>query len=200
MKNLIKFGLPLAMSLIGLSAHANAITGTVRMAGQVTFDTQSLATATAASFTNPAAIVTSGTGSYAGVPTGVSSPGVNFNNFSFASTGPNVVPSLWSFVYNGWTYSFSLADITSVTRTDSTDLSIKGDGAVNIAGAGSPYTVTSASWSFDVTDTSGGNSGSFVFGFSQSDTAVPDGGNAAILLGVAIAGLIAFGKFRKATA
>ena len=64
-----------------------------------------------------------------------------------------------------------------------------GSGTVSITGAGSPFETTAANWSFTITDTSGGSSGSFIFGFAQSDTAVPDGGITVALLGAALTGL-----------
>lgn len=185
-------------ALVGFSTSMQAvpITGTVHMSGVVTFDTADLATATSATFSNPAGLVSSGTGSYA-APAVLPGQTVNFFPFTFAATGPQVVAPLWSFLdaVNGWTYSFNLANITAITRTDSTDLNIAGLGTVTITGPGSTYDTTGANWAFTVSDTSGGKSGDFVFGFSSSDTAaVPDGGTTMILFGAALTGL---GLLRK---
>jgi hypothetical protein len=187
MKQWIKIAVPVAIGLITLSASAIPINGTVRMSGDVTLDSQSLNSATKASFVNPAGTVSSGTGSYA-TTAGAS---VNFNNFTFfplASQSTPVNP-LWSFVSGGFTYSFSLANIGSESVTANEFLTMTGTGTVSITGAGSPFDSTVANWSFTITDTSGGNSGSFVFGFAQSDTSVPDGGMTIMLLGAALTGL-----------
>ncbi len=187
MKQWIKLGVPVAMGLIGLSASAIPISGTVRMSGDVTLDSQTLSASTKASFVNPAGSVSSGTGSYVGT-TGASVNFANFTYFPVASASTPVNP-LWSFVSGGLTYSFSLLNISSVTFVDDTFLLIQGNGNVDITGAGSLYDETAANWSFTITDTSGGSSGSFVFGFADSNTAAPDGGTTVMLLGAALTGL-----------
>ncbi len=187
MKQWIKIAVPVAMGLIALNASAIPISGTVRMSGDVTLDTQSLNTATKASFVNPAGSVSAGTGSYLGT----AGASVNFANFTFfplASQSTPVNP-LWSFVSGGLTYSFNLANINNVSLNDDTFLTMTGSGTVTITGPGSPFDTTAANWSFTITDTSGGSSGSFIFGFAQSDTAVPDGGMTVMLLGAALTGL-----------
>lgn len=172
-----------ALSFAVQQAEAAQITGTIRMDGAVTLDTQDLATANSATFSNPAATVSSASGSYAGVTTGTP---VNWSNFSWnpASTPVN---DLWSFSFSGKNYSFDLNTITSVNRIGSSDLIIKGLGTVDITG----YDSTPAKWSFSITDTSEGASGSFTFGFSDSNTATPtpDGGATAMLLGAGFLGL-----------
>jgi hypothetical protein len=172
-----------ALSFAVQQADAAQITGTIRMDGAVTLDTQDLATANSATFSNPAASVSSGTGSYTGVTTGTA---VNWKNFSW-NPASTPVDDLWSFSFGGKDYTFDLQTITSVNRIDSSDLIIKGLGTVGITG----FDSTTANWSFSITDTSEGKSGSFTFGFSDSNTAVatPDGGATAMLLGAGFLGL-----------
>lgn len=176
-----------AGALFGLQqTYALPITGTIRMSGDVTLDTQDLQTATSASFVNPAATVTSGTDSYAGT----AGSSVDWNDFGFdPSTAP--VDDLWSFVFGGSTYTFDLDSITDVERdtlpSGADFLLISGLGTVAISGG--LYTPTHANWSFTITDTSGGTSGSFVFGFADSNTAIPDGGATAMLLGLGVLGM-----------
>jgi hypothetical protein len=160
--------------------QAAQITGTVRMAGAVTLNDTSLATAdNTASF--GVVFVTTGDGSY----TGTAGSLVTWKNFGWnPSTAP--VNDLWKFSYLGNDYTFDLASITSVSQNVN-DLLVKGTGTVEISGGF--YTPTIADWSFSITDTSGGTSGSFVFGFSDSNTAVPDGGTTVMLLGAALSTL-----------
>lgn len=178
--SLITLGVLIAAS----SLQAIPITGTINMAGNVTLDTSSLQTASTASFpVNPAGDVSGGTGSFASVTP--FSTLVNFFGFNIATGSQNVAP-LWKFTFGGSTYEFDLSSITSVTRS-ATDLLIKGLGSVSISGG--TYDTTAANWSFDITDSSGGNSGTFQFGFSQSDTSIPDGGLTVAFLGFALVGI-----------
>jgi hypothetical protein len=175
----------IACGLLCQQAQAITITGTVRMNGDVTLDSQDLATAKSATFINPAATVSSGTGSYAGT----AGDSVTFSAFGWSPATTPVNP-LWSFTDAGTgdTYQFNLGTISSVTHIDSSDLIIKGLGTVTISGG--VYDPTGANWSFDITDTSEGGSGSFVFSFAQSDTAtVPDGGMTVAFLGFALVGV-----------
>jgi hypothetical protein len=178
------------------SVQAAQVTGTIQITGDVTLNTMSLLTATSATFPgSPDGDVVSGTLAYATVPAGTD---VEFSNFTFAATGPQVVAPLWTFTTGGLTYTFNLANITSITRATPVPgidtLSITGLGTVNIVGAGSPYELTNATWSFNVTDTSGGGNTTFNFAFNDSNTAVPgttvpEDGLSVILLGAALSGL-----------
>jgi|ERR1035437_2836186 hypothetical protein len=180
--NIIKYLTSAAFALaVTASVQATQISGTIRQSGDVTLDTQDLATANGATaFANV---------NVAGTPTGdFSTTGgslVVWKPFTWVPSSAPVV-SLWSFASGGKNYSFDLASITGVTRTDSTELLITGLGTVNI----STFDPTPANWSFTITDTSGGVSGSFVFGFADSNTAtLPDGGMTVMLLGAALSGL-----------
>lgn len=163
------------------SVQATLITGTVRMSGDVTLDTQSLATATGASLFSAVTVVGSPTGSYVGT----AGQSVTWKAFSWnPSTAP--VGELWKFSYLGNDYTFDLGSITSVSQSVDS-LLITGVGTVNITGGA--FEATPANWTFQITDSSGGTGGSFVFGFSDSNTAIPDGGTTAMLLGSALSGL-----------
>jgi hypothetical protein len=183
-----------ALLAITANAYAVQVTGTIQIDGDVTFNTTDLLTATQATFPGaPDGSVTSGTLAYSAA--GVQGSAVNFSNFNFAATGPQVVSPLWTFtnLTNNWTYTFNLATITDIIRSTlgngSDVLTIGGMGTVNITGAGSPYELTNANWSFNVTDSSGGQNGTFLFAFNDSNTAtsrIPDGGMTVLLLGAAL--------------
>lgn len=178
-------GLAVAMAFTA-SVQATLITGTVRMSGDVTLDTTSLATANGASSFSAVSVVGSPTGSYVGT----AGQSVTWKAFAWnPSTAP--VNDLWKFSYLGNDYTFDLGTITSVSQNLSS-LLVLGVGTVDISGGA--YQTTLANWSFQITDTSGGTGGSFVFGFSDSNTAVPDGGTTVMMLGGALAGL---GLLRK---
>lgn len=193
MKN--KYILAGVIALVGLTASVQAIpiTGSVQLGGTVQFDTSSLLTATAASFPLNDIQVSSGSGNYAGTAGAL----VTFNNFNFASTGPNPKSPLWSFVSGGLTYQFNLDSISAVIRQTfptGDQLYVGGFGTVSITG----FDTTAANWSFNVTDSSKGTSGIFRFAFNDSNTAipasVPDGGTTVMLIGAALSGL---GLIRK---
>ncbi|MEO7297670.1 MAG: hypothetical protein ABI042_03725 [Verrucomicrobiota bacterium] len=195
MKN--KYILAGVIALVGLTASVQAIpiTGTIQLGGTVQFNTTSLQSATIATFPVNDIQVSSGSGSYTG--TAGAAP-VTFNTFNFSSTGLNTVSPLWSFVWTGKTYQFNLESITTVSRQSfpngSDQLFVGGFGKVSITG----FDTTAANWSFNVTDSSGGNGGIFLFAFNDSNTAipasVPDGGTTVMLIGAALSGL---GLIRK---
>ncbi|MGC9942565.1 MAG: hypothetical protein ABSE48_12070 [Verrucomicrobiota bacterium] len=161
-------------------AQAGPISGTINMSGDVTFNTTSLATATDVE-SLAAVSVSSGTQSFIGT----GGAPVTFNPFSFSSTGTENVSPLWSFTVAGTAYSFDLADINTIDAS-ATFLEIIGSGIVNVGTSSQ-----TANWTFTVTDSSGGNSGQFTFGFANSNTAigVPDGGTTVILLGATLSGI-----------
>ena len=179
--NILKYVACAAVTL-GLAATVQAvqITGTVRMSGDVTLDTTSLATANNATAFAAVTVVGSPTGSFAGTGGAV----VTWKPFGWnPSTAP--VPTLWTYI-SGLTYSFDLGTITGFTRTDATLLFVQGTGTVRITG----FDPTAANWTFTITDSSAGTAGDFVFGFADSNTAVvPDGGATVMLLGAALSGL-----------
>lgn len=175
------------LGLAVVSAHAIPITGTVRMGGDVTLNTNNLATATTAVSFSSVQVSAASTGAY----TGTGGSAVTWKSFSWApSNAP--INDLWTFTSGLWTYTFDLAQITSVNQSIGS-LEVRGRGTADIVGLGSTYETTPVNWSFEITDTSNGT-GSATFAFTNSNTAVPDGGSTAILLGSAILGVFAFAR------
>jgi len=169
----------LSCGLFSQQAQATAITGDIQFAGEVAFDTNSLATATKvvtwfdvfhnAGFSS----VTSGTGDFAGIAPGTSAA---MAQWTFNPSTPT--PGLWS--VGGFT--FDLLSSTVVTQNAST-LVITGNGIVS----GNGFDPTAMDWSF-TTQSSGGKTRT-TFSFSANGVAVPDGGSAVALLGLALTGI-----------
>ena len=169
----------LSCGLFSQQAQATAITGDIQFAGEVAFDTNSLATATKvvtwfdvfhnAGFSS----VTSGTGDFAGIAPGTSAA---MAQWTFNPSTPT--PSLWS--VGGFT--FDLLSSTVVTQNAST-LVITGTGIVS----GNGFDPTAMDWAF-TTQSSGGKTRT-TFSFSANGVAVPDGGSAVALLGLALTGI-----------
>jgi VPDSG-CTERM motif len=186
MKNTLKMTLAvlaiglLSCGLFSQQAQAAPISGDVQFVGEVQFDTNSLATATTvvtwfdvfhnAGFSN----VTSATGDFAGIAPGTqaSMPNAWIFNPSTAT------PALWS--VGGFT--FDLLSATVVTQT-AQNLSIEGSGIVS----GNGFDNTAMDWSF--TTQSAGGTTRTTFSFSANGAAVPDGGSAVALLGLALTGI-----------
>ncbi len=186
MKNLTKTILAvlatgvLSCGIFSQQAQATAITGDIQFAGEVQFDTNSLATATTvvtwfdvfhnAGFSS----VTSSTGDFAGIAPGTSA--AMAQPWIFNPSTPT--PGLWS--VGG--FSYDLLTSTIVTQNAST-LFITGTGIVS----GNGFDPTSMTWSF-TTQSAGGNTRT-TFSFSANGLAVPDGGSAVALLGLALVGI-----------
>jgi hypothetical protein len=198
MKQWIKLSVPVVAGLLALNAGAIPITGTIQMQGGVTLDNNDFTkatTATFATFPNAAGFVVIGTGSFAPIP-GTLSPIPTLTSVFFASPlvfsplGSQNTPiaDLWSLTSGGVTYSFNLGNVSSVTPGIGSDgtqfLNLAGSGTVDISGG--LYDETVANWSFSITDT---GSGTLNFGFSDSNTAAPDGGMTVMMLGAALTGL-----------
>jgi hypothetical protein len=172
----------LACGLFSQQAQATQISGDIQFAGEVQFDTNSLATATRvvtwfdvfhnAGFSS----VTSGTGDFAGIAPGTQA--AMAQPWIFNPSTPT--PGLWS--VGGFT--FDLLSSTVVTQNAST-LVIEGTGIVS----GNGFDPTAMDWSF-TTQSSGGRTRT-TFSFSGNGVAVgvPDGGSAVALLGMALVGI-----------
>jgi hypothetical protein len=170
----------LSCALFSQQAQATPINGEIQFAGEVQFDTNSLATATRvvtwfdvfhnAGFSS----VTSGGGDFAGIASGTQA--AMGQPWIFNPSTPT--PSLWS--VGGFT--FDLLSSTVVMQTAST-LVIEGTG--NVSGNG--FDPTAMDWSF-TTQSSGGRTRT-TFSFSANGVAVPDGGSAVALLGFALTGI-----------
>ncbi len=165
--------------LFSQQAQAVPIVGGISLAGGYVTNTGNINTATA--FTSfPFVIVTGVSGSYTGVGTGLGSPVVTMNPFSFNPFSAAVTP-LWTFVSAGNTYSFDLT-LLSLTQQGNNSLTLNGTGTLHITG----FTDTPGTWVFTA------NQASDTFSFSSSNAAVavaPDSGSAVALLGIALAGI-----------
>ena len=173
-----------AAASLGLlsSAQATPITGMLNIAGQANFNTNSLLTASSATFTNPH-VEGPNTGSFAGLvfPTPVVMASYTFD----PSTMTN---GLWS--VGGFT--FNLLSSTVEQRT-TTFLSVSGTGIITGPQGFDP---TPGVWAF-TSQNAGGQPG-MSFSFSANTEAVPDGGMTMALLGTGLMGLAAFrAKFGK---
>jgi hypothetical protein len=170
----------LSCALFSQQAQATAINGEIQFAGEVRFDTNSLATASRvvtwydvfhnAGFSS----VTSGTGNFAGIAPGTSA--TMGQPWIFNPSTPT--PGLWS--VGGFT--FNLLSATILVQNSKT-LSIEGTGIVS----GNGFDPTAMDWSF-TTQSSGGRTRT-TFSFSANGVAVPDGGSAVALLGLALTGM-----------
>ena len=165
--------------LFSQQAQAVPIVGGISLAGGYVTNTGNINTATA--FTSfPFVIVTGVSGSYTGVGTGLGSPVVTMNPFSFNPFSSSVTP-LWTFMFAGSTYSFDLT-LLSLTQQGNNTLTLNGTGTLHITG----FTDTPGTWVFTA------NQASDTFSFSSSNAAVavaPDSGSAVALLGIALAGI-----------
>jgi VPDSG-CTERM motif len=187
MKNTLKMTLAglavglLSCGLFSQQAQAAQISGDIQFAGEVQFDTNSLATATTvvtwfdvfhnAGFSN----VTSATGDFAGIAPGTQASMPN----SWIFNPSTATPGLWS--VGGFT--FDLLSATVVVQNAKT-LSIEGTGIVS----GNGFDPTAMDWSF-TTQSAGGKTRT-TFSFSGNGvTGVPDGGSAVALLGIALIGI-----------
>ena len=165
----------LATGLIG--AQAYAVTGSIQFTGSMSGSTSK--GTTTITFTNPWSVF-AGTGDYSGVPNGTAT---TFNSFSYTGTGTSAtlvapVTPQWTFTYNLVTYSFDLEALTNAVLTSSS-FNAGGTGTATIGTDSSP-----AVWTIQ------GTGGKFSFQLSSSTTtAVPDGGSAVALLGIALAGI-----------
>ena len=183
----------LSCGLFSQQAQAALITGNIQFAGEVAFDTNSLATATRvvtwfdvfhnAGFSS----VTSATGDIAlfvspGDQATMAQPWI-FNP-STATAG------LWS----AGGFTFDLLSSTIVTQNAST-LVITGSGTVS----GNGFDPTAMDWSL-TTQSSGGQTRT-TFSFSANGVAVgvPDGGSAIALLGIALIGIEVLRRKRRIT-
>jgi len=162
-------------------SQAVPITGSVNMAGSVTLDDTDLDLATEASSFGTS-FVTSGSGAYAGTVLSSVSWTV-----PFSWNPPNTpIDDLWTFVSGARTYTFDLSTITIVSQ-DSSFLNLTGTGTLQISGVGPVYDDTFGTFAFTIADTD--TAATATFGFSSSNTALPDGGTTMLLLGSALLGI-----------
>jgi hypothetical protein len=181
-------GAVLAVALVAQQVQANQITGSVNMSGGLTLGVgsagNSLNTASEV-FSFGATTVSSGTQTYSAT----SGATVTWSGLPLLfATGAQSKSDLWSFTSSGKTYTFSLASISSWTvNAGDTQGLLSGLGTLDATG----YSTTPGNFTLTITDSSGGSSAQATFGFGASNTALPDGGLTASLLGGAFLGLAA---------
>lgn len=176
-----------AFATVGLLSTAQAvpITGDIDFAGQAFFNTNSLATATQvvnfktndAASANGTAMVTSATGSFSGLSGSIASfPNVYTFNPSTATT------PLWT--VGGFTFNLTSS---TVVFQNSQFLAISGNGILS----GNGFDPTPGVWAFTSQQADGSPQTSFSFSANTSAVprAVPDGGSALSLLGIALVGV-----------
>ena len=195
MRNLSKTILVVAAGLLACGffcQHAQAFEGSVEFFGAAHANHKSGPGTTTISFSNPGWSVIAGDGSY----TGTIGSAAHLTNFSFTGTGLGAVLTApvtpeWTFSSGGNTYTFDLLALIDGTVT-SGSMSLSGTGLAYINGRDP----SEATWALQ------GSGGKFTFKFSSSTTtAVPDGGSAVALLGIALAGIeIARRKIKAKTA
>jgi hypothetical protein len=196
MKNLSKTMLAvlatsvLSCAVFSQQAQAAAIEGNINLAGAVRFNTNSLATASSVvtwfdSFNNAgfSTVQAGGTSNFAGILAGSQA---TMAQWAFNPSTPT--PGLWS--VGGFT--FDLLSATVVTQ-NAQFLSISGTGIVS----GNGFDPTNMEWSF--TAQSAGGRPRTIFSFSANGVAVPDGGSAVALLGIALTGIAALRRKLRIT-
>jgi hypothetical protein len=164
----------LSCGLFSQQAQATAINGNINFAGSVTFSTNSLLTATTVTSWINAHVEAGGTGDFAGIP--MNTPVAVTAGWAFSPSTPT--PGLWSVAG----FTFDLLSSTVTQRTASS-LTVEGSGIVS----GNGFDPTAMTWAF-TTQNAGGRTRA-IFSFSANGNAVPDGGSAVALLGLALTGL-----------
>jgi VPDSG-CTERM motif len=160
--------------------QAQAFEGSVEFLGAAHANHRSGPGITTIFFTNPGWSVIAGDGSY----TGSVGSAAHLTNFSFTGTGLGAVLTApvtaeWTFSSGGNVYRFDLLALIDGTVTAGS-MSLSGTGLAYINGGDASF----ATWALQ------GSGGKFTFKFSSSTTtAVPDGGSAVALLGIALAGI-----------
>ena len=171
----------ISCALFTQQAQATPIQGTIEFAGSVHFNTNSLATAHRvvtwydihgnAGFSS---VAPSSTGDFSGILAGTQA--TMAQPWIFNPSTPT--PGLWS--VGGFT--FDLLSSTIVTQTAG-NLDITGSGIVS----GNGFDPTAMEWSF--TAQQSGGTPRTIFSFSANGVAVPDGGSAVAILGLALVGI-----------
>jgi hypothetical protein len=153
-------------------ASAVPITGDIDFNGSATFDTTSLVVSWAGTR------VGSTTGSFSVIP--FDNPATFTPNYVFNPSSPQ--SPLWTTTFGGTTFTFNL--LTSVIVTQNAGfLNVRGTGVVT----GTGFDPTFGLWSFTSSKADGGTAASF--SFAENTTAVPEGGSALALLGIALVGV-----------
>src|SRR5437764_15469294 len=175
-----------AVAGVGLlsSAQATPITGMLNIGGTATFNTNSLATATSATFAD-VLVLGGNSGDFAGFAVGTP---VVMASYTFDPS--TITNGLWS--VNGFTFNLLTSTVTDRTATN---LSVSGTGIIT----GPPgFDPTPGMWPFTSQNAGGRPHDTFSFSANTEGGAVPDGGMTLALLGAGLMGLAAFrAKFGK---
>ncbi len=155
--------------------QAVPISGTIDFNGAASTNTGDLATATA--FTSFSGVTVSSAVPPSGSYSGLGGQAVTTMN-GFVFNPPSGVNPLWSFTIGSVTYSFNLFTAQAVTQT-ANFLNVQGTGMAFITG----YDPTPGEFSITLTSANGRPATAFSF---TAETAVPDGGSAVALLGIAL--------------
>jgi hypothetical protein len=172
-------GLIIAVALGSANlAKADPIQGTINFDGVATLNgsANGLGTAATAFSTITNVIVAPGSqsGDYSVVPDAYSP--VTFKAFSFDAAG---VTPLWTFAFDGLTYSFDATSVSVIANVPADSITLYGTGEASITG----FTDSFGTWDMTV---SGNGSTNFTFGDANT---VPDKGTTALLIGLGLAGV-----------
>ena len=186
----------LAISGFALSAQAVPIpiSGNISLSGTITMNGPSFVTATA--FTGFQDVTVGGPSAVSGAYTGTSGSAVTVTPFTWSPpTASTPINPLWSFIYNGDTYSFDLTVLHEDYASPS-GLLLSGQGTALITGPGTQYLPTSGTWNFS-------SQSQGLTSFTYSSTTIvpaqstPDGGGTVAMLGASMIGLVLLGRKRK---
>ena len=155
-----------------LSAQATQISGAIDFAGEVSFDTTSLKTATMVTQWHMAVV--------SGTSGDFSSVALN-SNVAFVTpyvfNPPTAYASLWS--VGGFTFELVSSSIDLQTNKF---LNVSGQGFVT----GNGFDRTPGTWTFTSNRSNGGTSRQFSFAANSTAVPTPDSGSTVALLGVAL--------------
>lgn len=164
--------------------QANTITGSIgfNSLGPVTLiGGTDLASATSFSLTDP--VVSTDSGTYGVVPT--QTP-VTFNGFEFNPAVASVTP-LWTFTYNGLTYTFDATSVSSYYNSVLQQWDIGGSGVAMVTG----YASQTGTWNVNLSQ----SGATVVFDSSAGVPATAaDSGSTLLLLGGGFVGMAGIGR------
>jgi hypothetical protein len=179
----------LALILVVTSAKAVPVTGSISFYGTPIFDDPSLADATEiVGFGSAYVALGQQTGDFASVPDSLP---VTFSSFKFSPPDETVSP-LWTFEYDGLTYSAWTTSMTSSFNAELNIWNFGGSAVLRITG----YEDTPAEWNF-----SAGQVGdSHFFGSATASVGaslVPDSGATMLMLILGLAGMVYADRARR---